>query len=138
MVRQERYGKRNLDFSRFHRTLDADFCYRDLDGIEYCCNCAEPLALIETALDVGQHPDSKDVRVIRKIAVPLLIPAYMIFYKVSQRNFGGVTLEGIQLRIKQVAPNYEEQQYWTQKQYRETIRKLHDNHKCRLEIQSRN
>ena len=64
MSLKERYGKRDLTYSSWHRPesisrfLEKRYAYNldfiDLDAIEYCHFCKEPLALIELAQDVGQ------------------------------------------------------------------------------------
>lgn len=50
----------------------------DLDGLEYCRRCREPLALIEVARDIGQAV--KPVTVLRRLAVRAGIRAVCVLY----------------------------------------------------------
>jgi len=65
MAEREKYGVRSLEYSRWHRTdsvhrfLGLERAHHlpmiDLDALEYCRLCSQPLLLIETARDVGQR-----------------------------------------------------------------------------------
>ena len=79
MSMEERYGSRDLTYSAWHRTLDPSLHYIDLDAIEYCAQCKEPLALLELAQDVGQG--WKATTVLRKLARKARLPAYLVFWK---------------------------------------------------------
>lgn len=78
MPRYEKYGKRDLTYSAWHRQQADHLTYIDLDGLEYCQQCRAPLALIETARDVGQP--FKATIVMRKLAEQARVPAALLFY----------------------------------------------------------
>ena len=78
-MRDERYGHRDLTFSRWHRTLGDHVTCIDMDFLEYCRRCRQPLAFIETARDVGQG--FKPTTVQKKTAEQANVPAYCVLYK---------------------------------------------------------
>ena len=98
MSLQERYGTRDLTFSKWHRPPNLpDFCSAiDIDFLEYCSVCGKPLALIETARDVGQP--YKPTTVLKRLSVVSGIPAYLILYKIELAVIGNC-------RVKRVWPN---------------------------------
>jgi len=61
---EERFGTRDLTYSGWHRTDSTkryigrekayELSYIDIDAVEYCRICCQPLLLIELARDVGQ------------------------------------------------------------------------------------
>ena len=105
MSLKERTGTRDLTYSRWHRPesigryLDrrtaATLDYIDLDAVEYCHGCRTPLALIETARDVGQA--DKPSTVTRRLADRSDLPAYVVLYTVVEDDISA-------FRVKRVAP----------------------------------
>jgi predicted Ser/Thr protein kinase len=83
MPRHERFGKRDLTYSAWHRSIEPEgensLPYVDIDAVEYCPACREPLALIETAEDVGQ--DFKPTIVMQRLAARAGLPAYLVLYR---------------------------------------------------------
>lgn len=96
-MQEERYGSRDRTYSAWHRRLSTQrfvgieraqtLHMIDLDAslwVEFDNDTKEPLALIETAKDVGQT--FKNATVTRNLAKrcnpPL--PAYVLLYKVSE------------------------------------------------------
>ena len=81
MTRFERTGRRDLTYSSWHRGIEpytqSNLPYVDLDAVEYCRKCDEPLALVELAQDVGQ--EFKATTVMRKLAAKAGLPAYLVF-----------------------------------------------------------
>jgi len=123
MSRQERWGTRDLTYSRWHRTLPDDITYIDLDGVEYCQRCYKILALVETAQDVGQ--EYKATTVLRRVAeghkdMPLGI---LILYKK-----GDVGLE--RARVKRVAPGFGEWVLADAVELGDFLIKIHREHRC--------
>jgi len=94
----------------------------DIDSVEYCSTCFEPLALLELARDVGQS--HKPHIVTKKLAEKAGLPAYVVFYKVNEKG------EIIQFRVRQVAPIEGQEQVMTPQQYANFLRKLHQKHSC--------
>lgn len=83
MSRYERYGTRSLVYSKWHRFYLGDHePMIDLDGVEYCAErgCFKPLALIETARDVGQP--SKSTTVLRRLAEQSGVLALCVLYAI--------------------------------------------------------
>lgn len=129
MSLKERFGQRDLTYSKWHRPksisrfLDDRYAYNldfiDLDAIEYCYFCKEPLALGELARDVGQS--HKPTTVCCKLANRASLPAYLTFY--TSRN-GDI----VEFRVQQVAPIFEEYGILTPKQYAELLQSFRESH----------
>ena len=94
MAQEEKYGSRPPEYSVWHRRLstrrfvgiesaqrlamiDIDVC----PWVEYDDDTKEPLALIETAQDVGQ--DRKISTVTARLAKRANIPAFVLLYRLS-------------------------------------------------------
>lgn len=122
MTRHERYGTRDLAYSAWHRTLDDDLTYIDVDACEYCSRCREPLALIETARDVGQA--FKATSVLRALAMRSGVPALLVLYSVDPH--GSVT----QFRVRSVAPRQGALKVLTPDQFADGLRRLRRRHVC--------
>jgi hypothetical protein len=95
MTQEERYHSRDRSYSAWHRRHSTrrfigiekaqTLAMIDLDAslyIEYDDGSKEPLALIETAIDVGKH---KVATVTKKLAMRTrpVIPAYVLLYTFS-------------------------------------------------------
>lgn len=106
----ERHGTRDLTYSAWHRAANVarflgpqrahQLTYIDLDAIEYCAKCREPLLLGELARDVGQA--FKATRVLRRLAKRANRPAVLVFYRV------GDTGDIERFRVRMVYPDYEQ------------------------------
>lgn len=107
MSDKEQTGKRDLTYSRWHRIestrrfLPAGEAWElgmiDIDDVEYCRRCSQPLALIETTKDVGQR--EKVVAVTKVIARKLEVPAYVVFVTATP---DGEDVKSF--RVRKVAP----------------------------------
>ena len=51
----------------------------DVDSVECCPQCYEPLAMIETCYDKGQK--YKSTTLLKTLASRLQIPSFLVFYK---------------------------------------------------------
>ena len=93
-MQEEVYGTRRRDYSAWHRRLSTGryigieraqlLAMIDLDAslyVEYDDKTKEPLALIETAQDVGQN--TKPATVTAKLARRANLPAYTMLYALS-------------------------------------------------------
>lgn len=141
MSRDERYGSRDLTFSRWHRYALADRVTAiDLDMIEYCQRCRMPLCLIETARDVGQP--AKATIVMSELAQAANVVAICVLYTpgnecICRRNrkIPGCEHGITEVRFRRVYPipePFERQQAWELAAW---LTLLHDNHEqvaCRL------
>ena len=94
VMQEERFSSRPSAYSAWHRRLSTRrfvgiekaqlLSMIDLDGALYCefdGPPAEPLALIETALDRGQS--RKAATVTRRLAQRARLPAYVVLYRLS-------------------------------------------------------
>jgi hypothetical protein len=126
-VKEERYGERDLCFSGWHRyQLHENLDYIDLDCIEYCHRCMEPLILIEMAKDIGQL--NKATTVTRKLAKMCGLPAYLVFYTGNEKKMREARVSG--LRVRKIYPTRSEEVKLTPKQYELFLVLLRDRHKC--------
>lgn len=125
MSRDEKYGNRDLTYSKWHRRLDDFLDWIDIDCCEYCHNpkCREPLALIELAQDVGQS--FKATTVMRKLALKATLPAFLVFYKKGD-DFTLIT----RFRVKQVSPAWSDEIMMSPDDYADFLRKIHLKHRC--------
>jgi hypothetical protein len=97
--RLERTGWRDQAYSRWHRSLDRHNRLKtiDLDWIEYCGRCMQPLALFELCADLERT--DKAYTVTRNLSLLAGLPAWCVLYKPSTDGEGLVTV-----RVKQIAP----------------------------------
>jgi hypothetical protein len=72
----ERSCTRDLTFSLWHRTLPGHYTAIDVDFLEYCGACSEPLALLETTAD-RRRP--KPTAILGLLATRSRLPAYLIY-----------------------------------------------------------
>lgn len=92
MAQEEQYGTRDRTYSAWHRRLSTRrfvgidraqlLAMIDLDAalyVEYDDQSKEPVALIETARDVGQ--EHKPVTVSRRLAMRARLPCYVLLYR---------------------------------------------------------
>jgi hypothetical protein len=116
-MQEERYGTRDRTYSAWHRRLSTKryvgldraqlLSMIDLDGslyVEYDDGTKEPLALVETAMDVGQV--YKNATVTTKLAQKAGIPCYCVLYTMdTKRNPADPTCQDIsKFRIRRLWP----------------------------------
>lgn len=87
MSQRERTGKRDLLYSRWHRSAStrrflgamraARLCMIDLDAVEYCHGCSTPVVLIEVKHHMASAPS---MRVTKVLAEMCGLPAYLVRY----------------------------------------------------------
>ena len=125
MSQEERYGTRDMSYSAWHRRnsirryvgIEAaqTLAMIDLDGslwIEYDDKTKEPVALVETAMDVGQW--GKPCTVTRNLAKRANMPCFVLLYKLSatRRNPADTAYFDVEsLRVKRVYPEPEDRQW---------------------------
>lgn len=122
-VRPERTGWRDLTFYRWHRTLHPSLHLIDIDGVEYCPNCKEPLALFELVRDKGQV--IKPTLLMRKLAARAELPAYLVFYT---PGWGPDKL--LCLRMRQVWPERSLELRYTPEGFEDWLLSLRRQHRC--------
>lgn len=121
MTREERYGTRDLQFSGWHRGIEGDLDWIDLDYCGYCHQCKRPLFLMELAQDVGQQ--FKPTTVTRNLARMASLPAFLVFYKAN-----GSGMEGF--RVQQIAPEWSDEVSASPAAMEKFIRRRHNQHEC--------
>lgn len=129
MSDKERYGKRDLTYSNWHRVdstkrfLDDFSAWRlgmvDIDDCEYCRFCYEPLALIEVAMDIGQY--YKPMMVTSNLARRADLPAYLVFYVKSEEDIS-------QFRVTQLEPPGKPERILSPAEYARFLFAFHERH----------
>ena len=113
------YAFSNGKYSDFHRKYDG-IAYIDVDAVECCMYCYEPLAIIETCYDKGQ--EWKATTLSKIIASRLNIPCFLVFYK-------ELTPSSLTFRIKRIRSRQTKFQIMSEDQWVMELRKFHENHK---------
>lgn len=90
----EKYASRDLHYSQWHRQFPG-LGFVDIDHVEMCKKCQRPLALIETAMDIGQDLRGKKAFVTAKLAKLAGIPAYRLLYKIEDDKVVKITWQQI-------------------------------------------
>jgi hypothetical protein len=76
MARHTKHFDKDL-YSKWHRKYDG-IAFLDIDSVEVCRFCYEPLAIIETAYYKGHT--NKATTLTKEIAKRCSVPAYLLFY----------------------------------------------------------
>lgn len=134
MSRFERHGTRDLTYSNWHRQFCPDRTTMiDVDGLEYCRRCRFPLALIETAQDVGQA--FKPVTALEQLSLAANVPAFYttdgvkcVPDKRGRCRSVGCTHGITAFRVRRIRPNPTEFQQWTPKAFADYLTRIHDAH----------
>ena len=110
------YFEKGNPFNEWHRTLDG-LAAVDVDLMEVCDKCYQPLLLIEHAYDKGQT--HKTCTAVMKLARQSKIPAILIFYK-DMKTF----------RIRKLYPTLGNERTVKAETLTRYFRKLHIEHSC--------
>jgi len=121
------YAFSNGLYSDWHRRYDG-ISYIDVDSVECCQYCYEPLAIIETCYDKGQ--EWKATTLSKIIAERLNIPCWLVFYK-------ELTPSSLTFRIKRIKSRKTEFQLMSEDQWVIILRSLHDHHKLKCKSKKR-
>jgi len=113
------YAFSNGLYSDWHRKYDG-IAYIDVDSVECCQYCFEPLAIIETCYDKGQK--YKATTLSKIIAERLNIPCFLAFYK-------ELTETSLTFRIKRIRSSKTEFRLLNEHEWVKILRSLHDHHK---------
>ena len=112
------YAFSNGAYSDWHRKYDG-IAYIDVDSVECCINCYEPLAIIETCYDKGQT--WKATTLSKIIASRLNIPCFLVFYKELNQT-------SLTFRIKRIRSSQTEFQLMNENEWVVILRDLHNHH----------
>jgi len=121
------YAFSNGLYSDWHRKYDG-ISYIDVDSVECCMYCYEPLAIIETCYDKGQ--EWKATTLSKIIAERLNIPCFLVFYK-------ELTPGSLTFRIKRIRSSKTEFRLMNEDQWVHILRSLHDHHKLKCKSTKR-
>jgi len=121
------YAFSNGLYSDWHRKYDG-IAYIDVDSVECCSYCYEPLAIIETCYDKGQK--FKATTLSKIIASRLNIPCWLVFYRESTK--GSLTF-----RIKRIRSSKTECQLMDEDQRVKILTSLHVHHKLNCKSKKR-
>lgn len=121
------YAFSNGKYSDWHRKYDG-ISYIDIDSVECCAYCYEPLAIIETCYDKGQK--FKATTLSKIIAERLNIPCFLVFYK-------ELTETSLTFRIKRIRAFKTEFRLMNEDQWVNILRSLHDHHKLKCKSTKR-
>ena len=106
-------------YNDWHRKYDG-IAMIDVDSIEVCPDCSEPLAIIETCYDKGQQ--YKATTLVSTLARRLKIPSFLVFYK----KVGNDTLS---FRIKRLWLSNAEYELMNEEQWVNVLYDLQEEHK---------
>ena len=106
-------------YNDWHRKYD-NIAMIDIDSIECCPDCYEPLAILETCYDKGQK--YKATTLVNIVASRLNIPCFLVFYK----NLTPTTLT---FRIKRITSSETEFEVMNEQQWVSILLALQANHK---------
>ena len=121
------YAFSNGKYSDWHRKYDG-IAYIDVDSVECCMYCYEPLAIIETCYDKGQ--EWKATTLSKIIAERLNIPCWLVFYK-------ELTPTSLTFRIKRIRSSKTGFRLVSEDQWVIILRSLHDHHKSKCKSKKR-
>lgn len=112
------YAFSNGLYNDWHRKFDG-IAMIDVDSVECCQYCYEPLAIIETCYDKGQK--YKATTLSKIIAKRLNIPCFLVFYK-------EVGKDSLTFRIKRIRSSQTEFQHMNEDEWVQILTSLHDHH----------
>ena len=113
------YAFSNGLYSDWHRKYDG-ISYIDIDSVECCAYCYEPLAIIETCYDKNQK--YKSVTLSKIIAKRLNIPCFLVFYKELDQDT-------LTFRIKRIRASKTDFQLMNEREWVDVLLSLHDHHR---------
>ena len=119
------YAFSNGSYNDFHRKYEG-IAMIDVDSVECCPNCYEPLAILETCYDKGQK--YKATTLCNILARRLNIPLFLVFYK----NLTPTTLT---FRIKRIRSSQTEFMYMNEDEWVSVLREIQKEHRkvCKID-----
>lgn len=122
-------------YSLWHREIDG-LAYVNIDSIEICKRCQEPLAVIETDSYKGDY--LKRYNITARVAYGLNVPGYVLLYEFeSSKNEGddnprydsnGVRI--VAFHVKRIFPDETEYKILSPDEWRKVLEVKHKNHVC--------
>ena len=106
------YAFSNGSYNDWHRQYD-NIAMIDVDSVEVCPDCYEPLALLETCYDKGQK--YKATTLVKTLSERLRVPSFLVFYKnVGQ---GSLTFRIKRLHVPNASFEYMNEDEWVRELY---------------------
>ena len=106
------YAFSNGSYNDWHRQYD-NIAMIDVDSVEVCPDCYEPLALLETCYDKGQK--YKATTLVKTLSERLGVPSFLVFYKnVGQ---GSLTFRIKRLHVPNASFEYMNEDEWVRELY---------------------
>ena len=112
------YAFSNGSYNDWHRKYEG-IAMIDVDSVECCAYCYEPLAIIGTCYDKNQK--FKATTLSKIIASRLNIPCFLVFYRES-------TPGSLTFRIKRIRSSKTEFRLMNEDQWVKILISLHDHH----------
>jgi len=119
---RDNYFNEGDKYSQWHRYISEDLGMIDLDQVEICRKCYEPLFIAETCYDKNQT--HKTYTTTRRIAERAKLDAYLIFYKFDESKQMITSF-----RIQKVAPYKSELLELTVEEWVNEMLRYHEEHK---------
>lgn len=113
------YAFSNGSYNDWHRKYDG-IAMIDVDSIEVCPKCYEPLAILETCYDKGQG--FKATNLVNTLARRLNIPCFLVFYCKGRGNT-------LNFRIKRITSSETEFQLMNEDEWVSILYQIQDQHK---------
>ena len=113
------YHHSNGSYNDWHRKYDG-IAMIDVDSIEVCPHCYEPLAILETCYDKNQKYEATNL--CNTLARRLNIPCFLVFYK-------NVTPTTLTFRIKRITGSQTEFQYMNEDEWVSVLYEIQAEHK---------
>jgi hypothetical protein len=106
------YAFSNGNYNDWHRQYEG-IAMIDIDSVEVCSKCNEPLALIETCYDKGQK--YKATTLVKTLSDRLGVPSFLVFYKdVGQ---GSLAFRIKRLHVPDADFEYMDEDQWVRELY---------------------
>jgi len=112
------YAFSNGNYNDWHRKYEG-IAMIDVDSIEVCPRCYEPLAKLETCYDKNQK--YKATNLVKTLASRLNIPCFLVFYKELDQDT-------LTFRIKRIRSSKTEFELMSEDDWVKVLRTLHDHH----------
>jgi hypothetical protein len=114
------YAFSNGNYNDWHRARKEKIAMIDIDSVEVCPDCYEPLAILETCYDKGQK--YKATTLANIVASRLNIPLFLVFYK-------KLTQTSLTFRIKRITTSQTEFELMNEDQWLSILLDLQRNHR---------
>ena len=118
-MRWEKTDERDRAYSRWHRQFTGEYRFVDIDHVEYCPYCNEPLALIEIAIDNEQNYKCADITTL--IAKKINCFAFICLYKLNNGKI-------VNFRIKYTNPISKFFMNYSPEKYLRLLKRFHTLH----------